>query len=166
MKRQIKLYPCLNQGNYGGKLDCSITSITSVVYFYFQRQYPLQKVYDAVESIAEKKYCYNEARGTNPLFIKNILNDSLKHYSNKKYSTKSKYLKNIGYNFNTIKDLIDKDIPVILSVWKCEKYKNHTVTIFGYDEETQELIISDNWVKWATRIKYKNISTISSINYM
>ena len=74
--------------------------------------------------------------------------------------------KNIGYNFNTIKDLIDKDIPVILSVWKCEKYKNHTVTIFGYDEETQELIISDNWVTWATRIKYKNISTISSINYM
>lgn len=94
------------------------------------------------------------------------MNDSLKHFSNKKYSTKSKYLKNIGYNFNTIKDLIDKDIPVILSVWKCEKYKNHTVTIFGYDEETQELIISDNWVKWATRIKYKNISIISSINYM
>jgi hypothetical protein len=37
--------------------------------------------------------------------------------------------------------------PVILSFWKCEKYSNHTITIIGYDDETQDLIIADNWSK-------------------
>ena len=35
--------------------------------------------------------------------------------------------------------------PVILSVNKAGKYTNHTVVIIGYNEETNELLIHDNW---------------------
>ena len=56
-------------------------------------------------------------------------------------------LTEFGYNFTTIKNLIDMNKPVILSFWKCEKYSNHTITIIGYDDKTQDLIIADNWSK-------------------
>lgn len=163
MEHRIKIFFFLNQNKYGEDYDCTITSITSICYTLFR--HPTEKeIYDIVESIG-KKYGYRGNRGTNSFMIKPIFDKSLEALSNKKYSTKVGYLKGIGYNFNTIKTLIDKNIPIILSFWKCEKYSNHTITIIGYNDETKDLIIADNWSVRPQKINYNNISFISSINY-
>lgn len=163
MEHRIKIFFFLDQKDFGDKCNCSLTSITSICYTRFRN--PSEKeIYNIVESIG-KKYYYNDKRGTNPLLIKNIFNKSLEYFSKQKCQTHSNYLKEFGYNFTTIKNLIDMNKPVILSFWKCEKYSNHTITVIGYDDETQDLIIADNWSKRPQKINYKNISTISSINY-
>lgn len=163
MTKRIKIFFFLDQDKFGEDYDCSITSITGICYTMFR--YPTeQEIYNTVESIG-KKYGYSGNRGTNPFMIKMIFDKSLEALSSKKYSTKVGYLKGVGYNFNTIKNLIDKDIPIILSFWKCEKYSNHTITIIGYDDETEDLIVADNWSVRPQKINYNNISFISSINY-
>jgi hypothetical protein len=50
-----------------------------------------------------------------PVFIKNIIDASLKTLGRTEKSAVS-YLKGVGFNFNTIKKLIDDDKIVILSI--------------------------------------------------
>ena len=79
MEHRIKIFFFLDQEDFGDKRNCSLTSITSICYTRFRN--PSEKeIYNIVESIG-KKYCYNDKRGTNPLFIKNIFNKSLEYFS-------------------------------------------------------------------------------------
>ena len=97
------------QANYGGTNDCTLCSISSIASFKDKYNKPFNDIYDKVEAVAAY-HCYSPERfGTIPIFIKSIIDKSFK--------TKSKayYLKNIGYNWNTVKTLVDKNIPFVLS---------------------------------------------------
>lgn len=169
-KRIRGKYQPLLQNDYGMANDCTLTALTTVISGYLDKE--PQGVYDVVEKWA-KKYGY-KGNGTNPLFIKNIFNNSLKEFGiNKK--TKTGYLKSFGYAFNKIKSLIDKNIPIILSIFddghQC--YNNHTVVIVGYvvyevNKEITEpmLLVYDNWNEKVGVVDYKMLSLISSINFL
>lgn len=162
----IKNFTYLNQNNYGGSQDCTLTSITAIVYYYNKikptsESIPVKDIYSVVEQIA-KKYGYNEDRGTSPLVNGKIFQEAMDIVCGIDISAYSKYLKNVCWNWDTIKKSIDVGNPIILSFWKCGKYKNHTVTVVGYDEDSKELIINDNWCVIMRRIKYDDVSFISS----
>lgn len=150
----------LLQSNYGGDMDCTLTSITTIL-----NDGDPNALYTRVEKVA-KKYFYNENRGTNPLFIKCIL-DKL---TGKK--TSRGYLKNIGYNWSKIKKNIGAKKPMILSMNNDGRnyYKNHSVTIVGYaeynDGNVKMLIVYDNWYRSESYIDFNKLSCISSINYI
>lgn len=79
MEPRIKIFFFLDQEDFGDKRNCSLTSITSICYTRF-RNPSIKEIYNIVESIG-KKYYYNDKRGTNPLLIKNIFNESLEYFS-------------------------------------------------------------------------------------
>lgn len=117
----------------------------TVLYNLFNRKYKAKIIYDIVERNAIK-YGYNsESWGSIPLFTNLVINKSYQDITNKTIKSKVKYFKGIGYNFNSIKEQIDNNNPIILSVYKASKYDTHTVIIIGYNEETNELLIHDNW---------------------
>ena len=150
----------LLQSHYGGDMDCTLTSITTIL-----NNGNAVEVYKKVEQIA-KKYFYNSNRGTNPLVIKCILDKM----TNKK--SKRGYLKNIGYSWSSIKTLIKANKPIILSMNNDGRnyYKNHSVTIVGYAEynggKVKMLAVYDNWSRSTRYIDYNKLSVISSINYI
>ena len=167
----------LLQSDYGEDNDCSITSITTCVYYHsygidndFEEIENLCRyIYNNLATLAENNYFYNgKTYGTIPFFIKGIYNWGLLVFNNslKRYcKTKSAYLKGIGFNYQKICDIIDDGKPIILSVNKCGKYKNHSVTVVGYMTTSKQLIVYDNWTKAQQCIKYDDISLISCINY-
>ena len=117
----------------------------TVLYNLFNRKYKAKIIYDIVERNAIK-YGYNsESWGSIPLFTNLVINKSYQDITNKTIKSKAKYFKGVGYNFNSIKEQIDNNNPIILSVYKAGKYDTHTVIIIGYNEETNELLIHDNW---------------------
>lgn len=117
----------------------------TVLYNLFNRKYKAKIIYDIVEKNAIK-YGYNsESWGSIPLFTNLVINKSYQDITNKTIKSKVKYFKGVGYNFNSIKEQIDNNNPIILSVYKAGKYDTHTVIIIGYNEETNELLIHDNW---------------------
>ena len=150
----------LLQSNYGGDMDCTLTSITTIL-----NDGDPAALYNKVESVA-KKYLYRENRGTSFLFIKCIFDK----VSGKK--TSRGYLKNIGYNWSKIKKNIDAKNPMILSMSNDGRdyYKNHSVTIIGYSEynegNVKMLIVYDNWYRSISYIDYNKLSLISCINYL
>ena len=117
------------------------------------------------ESLAYLKYTIygNIAKEQGFGYIAKIFEESYFELFNNKIQNQGIYLKGLGYNFNTIKNQIDLNKPVILSLWSSPKYKNHTITVIGY-KDNNTLIINDNWSIKQTEIIYKDISLISSIN--
>lgn len=162
----IKNFTYLNQNNYGGKQDCTLTSITAIIYYYGKIKPTVETIsvpdiYNVVEAIA-KKYGYNGDKGTNPLVNGKIFQEAMDIVYGIDIAVCTRYLKGVCWNWETVKKSIDIGNPIILSLWKCGKYKNHTVTIVGYDEDTKELLINDNWSMVKQRIKYDDVSFISS----
>ena len=159
----------LLQNDYGDPLDCSLTSITASTMFVLNREDD-KNIYDIVETTA-KKYGYSGIKyGTFAITIKPIWENVLKTFQGnipqfRKVAIRT--FKGIGYTFETIKKELDSNNPVLLSfsVIKNTKYKNHTVTIVGY-EEGYRLIIYDNWIKRPVTIYYSDISFNSSINFI
>jgi uncharacterized protein YvpB len=152
----------LLQMDYGESLDCTLTSITTVISFLKPNREP-KEIYDIVEKHA-KKYFYNgEKYGTIPIFINSIYNASLKEVKSAA-SANTKYIKGLAYNLSTIQKSIDKYKPVILNIWRDSEgiYNNHTVVVIGY--ENDDLLIYDNWGKSVKRLKYSRIGRISSIS--
>jgi hypothetical protein len=87
-------------------------------------------------------------------------------------------MKNVGYKFEKIMNLIDNKVPVIISVNNDGRnyYRNHSMTIIGYtiyritlvDGQTinrRFLKVYDNWRSTFGYIDYEVLSSISSINY-
>lgn len=165
---QINNFFCLNQNNYGLPLDCSLTSITAVLFHKFGRKskYTVRDIYNQVEKIASEKYFYEGTkRGTWSCFIPSIYSASAQNLFQQQSKMRTCIGKGLGYCFETIKKEIDKGNPIILNISKDKgnKYNNHTITIIGYDEENQDLIINNNWETKAVKYKYSNIPFISSI---
>lgn len=159
--KRITGYTPLLQADYGKDYDCSLTCITAML----MNNNP-QETYNKVETVA-KKYFYNGDRGgTIPFFIKNII-DKVGGVN-----SKSAYGKGIGFTWDKIKTLIHQNKPIILSV-ACDGrnyYKNHSVTIVGYNQylsgKVRLLAVYDNWRKEIAYIDYNRLSVISSINYI
>ena len=163
--KQIQSFVPFLQKSFGNN-NCTLTSIMTVLYNLLNRQYQAKVIYDIIEKNGIK-YGYNsDSWGSIPIFTNIVINKSYQDITNKSIKSKVKYFKGIGYNFNTIKEQIDNNNPIILSVNKAGKYTNHTVVIIGYNEETNELLIHDNWRILIQKIKYNDISFISSINYI
>lgn len=52
-----------------------------------------------------------------------------------------------------------------MSVWKAGKYKDHTITIIGYDTTKRALIVADNWKTSPQILSWNDIGCICSINW-
>lgn len=174
-KLQIPVIPFL-QKDYGDDMDCTITSIATILYHKLVRQNSTNENFENIYAIVAKyakKYFYNGNIGVFPLFNKKIFDAAATELNLNIASTKSGYLKNIGYSFDEICGLIRKSNPISLSMWKDGRnfYNNHTVVIIGYNiidvgnKQMRFLMIYDNWSKTKSYIDYDKLSTISCINY-
>lgn len=156
----ISGYPALKQSDYGGLNDCTITSITALYCFKNKDNDPAE-VYEKVNAIAGVD---TDKCGVMPWRNKGIID--------KLFGVKSKckYLKGIGYNWDTIVAQIDKQNPLTLSMWNDGRdcYKNHTVSVVGYaiGHSANYLAVYDNWQKNIAYIDYDKLSIISCINYL
>ena len=133
-EKRIGATPFL-QSNYGEENDCTIMSIATCIYYYVRQinmPIPMFEIYAATRKIA-KKYKYNDSTGTFFGFNKKIYEETLKYF-NLKQKININFVKNVGFNFNTIKKSILENKPVVLSMANDGRdyYKNHTVTIIGY----------------------------------
>lgn len=155
-------YPNLLQEDYGGKNDCTITSITALC--CYEKLFPnlsIEQVYEKVNDLCKKLKMNN---GVIPFLNKYLIKNVTKLKSSQKY------LKNIGFNWNTIKTQIDKSNPILLSLYNDGRdyYKNHTVSVVGYIEyeKAKMLVVYDNWFKSFSYIDYNKLSNICCINYL
>lgn len=126
------------QKNYGKLGDCTLTSILTVVKYY-KPDLDENEVYNYIEKIAEK-YLYNgDVYGTIPFFNKAIVKEVFKHFGIEKTVT-TKYIKGIGFNENIIINILNQNMPVIISLTKDGRkyYENHTITIIGYHNYKDE----------------------------
>ena len=155
------------QDDYGKDNDCTLTSIASILHYYDYGE--MDFLYPKVEKIAEQYFYNGDTYGTIPIFINKIFSKAADR------KTTSKYLKSIVFNFKTIQNLIDNNIPVLLNLHDdgVDNYENHSVVIFGYtvhkidnNKEIYTLLIYDNWSKEINWIIYNKLSIISSISYL
>ena len=165
-RKQLDEFVPLLQKNYGEDNDCTLTSMTAIIFFLSSQKLNIQEVYDCVEKTA-KKYGYKGDRGTPALTIRKIFHVSLAHFNLPK--AHGRMVKNVGFNFDTIKNEINKGNPLILSMFKDGQnyYENHSVTIVGYEiyKGANMLIIYDNWYRSFAYVDYKKMSNISSVHY-
>lgn len=149
----------LLQKNYGQANDCTLTCLA----FIFGEKY-----YSDIERIAKTLGYDGEKSGTNPLVIKTLM-QKIMHIANVKGTAMSAYGKCVGYNWKTIKRLINDKHYVILNLLDDGRkyYHNHSVSIVGYAEYEKHkfLMIFDNWSSSVSYIDYDKLSMISSINY-
>lgn len=162
----------LLQNDYGEAGDCTLTSITTCVNYYRAGQSAIQEIYDYVEKVA-KKWGYNGNIGTFPLFIQCIYNEVLKKFPCVKQKAAQRYFKNVGFNFNAIKNIINKSTPIVLSINNDGRnyYKNHSITIIGYKvfkvnkRTVNMLVVYDNWYASESYVDWDALPIIASINY-
>lgn len=160
----------LLQNDYGLAGDCTVTSMTFLLVSLYHK--PVQEVYDIVEAI-DKKYGYNGERGTIPLLINSILRQAEQKLNKKPSKWRSGYIKNVGFNFNTIMKCVKQNKPMILSMTNDGRgyYSNHSVSVVGYaqyvvDNHIQRfLIVYDNWTKEESYIDYDIMWSVCSLNY-
>ena len=108
------------------------------------------------------------------MFNKAIIKETFKKF-NINHSITSKYVKNIGFNLETIKNLIDANIPIILSLTSDGRdyYKVHSITIIGYvtyknvetNQEKTLLQVYDNWFTGPGLIDYEALNSVCEICY-
>ena len=148
------------QDDYGKRLDCTLTSLACI----FGKKY-----YGDIEGIA-LKYGYNgDKRGTNPLVVKAIMREFARRW-NIPGKARSAYGKGIGWTWRMVKDILSRDIPLVLNLWKDGRnyYHDHSVTVIGAEEYEQArfLLVLDNWHKTVSLIDYDKLWIISSVNWM
>lgn len=156
----------LIQAEYGEDNDCTLVSILTILNYRIGNL-NLNYWYSIIERVA-KKYFYTGQTGTLPFFINSIMKRVTPEYN-----SYVRYLKNIGFNFNTIKRQLDRDNPVIISMMNDGRnvYKNHSIVVIGYNmykidnRNIRILAVYDNWSREVRYIDYERLSMISSINY-
>lgn len=174
-KHTIEMTPFL-QSHYGdpGDGDCTLCSIMTQVYYFLNGKYDDNTIYNFIRPLA-KKYFFTNQYGTIPIFAQTIFNQTLKNFGLKR-RVRSFYFKNIGYNIKFIKKQLDKNIPILFSIFKDGRnyYTSHSITIIGYEtfrleksglapKNVDMLIVYDNWSKTQSYVDYNKVSTISSI---
>lgn len=157
----------LLQDDYGEANDCTLTSITSIIK-RLKQSIEIEDIYTIVESIA-RRFGYRGSFGTLSATIRIIYQKVLNTFNINKI-VESYFIKNLGYNYNFIKNEINKNNPVLLNLWKDGRsyYMNHSVLITGYYETInyRMLQIQDNWYKDPSYIDYDKLSLISSIQVL
>ena len=167
----IRLNPLL-QNDYGGDLDCTLTSITTIVRYY-RHDLDDKSVYKVVEDLA-LQYGYRGNKGTNPVVHRNIMKEAFLKFG-LSHSIKHLYLNNIMFNFNKIKKIIDTKTPIMLNMQSDGRnfYGSHSVTIIGYQlfetvsggKTIPMLKVYDNWSKLISYVDPIRMGLISSIVY-
>ena len=94
----IKDFPCLKQNDYGGDNDCTLTSITAIVYHLLHKKVSPEIIYSNVLRVS-KKYCYTDKNGTLAITIRSIFEEVLKSYKLYTKRTQLRLFKGFGYNF-------------------------------------------------------------------
>jgi len=173
----------LIQADYGKAYDCSLTCITCVTKYLLKNNPEItnEEIYNTVVGNTEW-YSYNGDKfGTVPVFVDNVLKETLKDYkiNYKSYNKTFKGVPLVGYTMKDIKTSIAKELPVILNLSDDNRdyYKNHSVTIIGYYEykvleknnkvkTLYFLKVFDNWMKSYAFIDYQKMSNISSITLL
>lgn len=149
----------LLQKNYGLPYDCTLTSLA----FIFGEKY-----YSDIEAIAKALGYNGETYGTNPITVRTIMTRVMK-LAGIKGTAKSAYLKSIGFTWKSLKKLLNNNTYILLNLWKDGRgyYSNHTVTIIGYAEYSNNkfLLVYDNWTTTISYIDYDKLSNVCSINY-
>ena len=170
--RKTLSVPVFLQNNYGKDGDCTLTSILTLTKFY-NREPDTNAVYDFIEATAEKFLYDGDTIGTIPFFNKAIVKRTFKQFNiNKTINTR--YGKGIGFNLETIMNLIDQNTPVMISICQDGRkyYDSHTITIIGYvvyeDENRNKKVmlqVYDNWFSSYSYLDYTPLSLISMICY-
>lgn len=149
----------LLQKNYGKEQDCTITSLAFM--------YGIDN-YSMIERIAEKYFYNGDKGGTNPALIGSIMRKTMKQLK-VDGNIHSRYLKGVGFNYDTLKRIINDGNYALLNLWKDGRdyYANHTVTIIGWEEYENHrfIVVYDNWNVCRCYIDYDKLSCISSINW-
>ena len=155
-------FTLLLQSDYGEPCDCVLTALTACI---SERIYkPPEVVYDCVEAVA-RRYGYDgKRRGVYTVAIKPIWEEAFKWLTGLERKVRYRFLKGIGWNFGTVAEQIMRENPVVLSVGRAGKYKNHAVTVIGFDGS--DFIIADNWSRYPQRLAYSDIDIGATINYM
>lgn len=161
---RIKGFTPLLQNDYGELKDCALTSITACTLYLTDTKND-QMVYLLTEKVAHLWGYSGTKWGTWSSTIKPIW-EAVLDQCNKPSKVAARYFKGLGYSLQTIQEQISKGNPVILSVSKISNtlYKNHTITIVGYEGE--KLFVYDNWSRILRQIYYKDISFNSSVNFV
>lgn len=171
-KVSLENYTPLRQGDYKGKLNCSITSITASIYYYTGGKYHIEDIYRYVSIIARVFGYTDRLWGTLSFTIMPVYAIVKYHYKVRQKSGCG-FLKNIGYGAGRIISHINSGSPVLLNMFSDGRrcYHNHTVTITGYkiyfsgNEQKLFLLLNDNWSKEERALDYSKLNIISSINY-
>ena len=171
-RKQLSV-PIFLQNNYGKEGDCTLTSVLTLTKFY-NKSLDTNEVYNYIENIAEKKYFYNgDSFGTIPFFNRAIINETCAHFGIKR-DFKTGYLKGVGFNLNSIIQLINDNTPIMISMFKDGRkyYDSHTITIVGYvvyeDENHKQQVmlqVYDNWHSSYSFLDYNLVCNISMICY-
>ena len=170
-QKQLDNFIPLLQRDYGEANDCTLTSMTAIIFFLSGQKADINKVYAIVEKAA-KKYGYKGEKGTPFITIRKIFHTALVAF--KLPQAYAKNFKVIGYKFADIRAEINKGNPLILSLNKDGQnyYENHSITIVGYElyktptgKEVPMLIVYDNWYKVISYVDYNKMSRISTIHY-
>lgn len=160
------------QNDFGERNNCSIMSISSVLEHYLNDSVPFIEIYKYVHNYSKKTRKYSNIYGTLPFFLGSIMKKMSKDY-NLNLKTKSLFLNNFGFNYNTLKDILVKSQPIILSVYNANSgyYKYHSVVLKGFmsyknkDRNCRMLVINDNWHEKTKFIDYNTLSNIAMINF-
>ncbi len=169
-QKQLDNFVPLLQKDYGEANDCTLTSMTAIIFYLTQQKQDIKTIYSYVEKTA-KKYGYRGQRGTPSITIRKIFHIALNHFGLPQAYVK--YMKNLGFTFKNIKTEINKGNPIILSMADDGKgyYENHSITIIGYQiykinkKEIPMLVVFDNWYKSISYVDYNKMSLVSSIHY-
>ena len=161
---EIEGFKPLLQKNYGGPNDCTLTSITAILNHITHHKNTVTVIYNHVEAVAQNNFYEIDGRGTWYGAIRTIFNESAKKYTNK--TSCVKYGKGVGYDYDWLKKEIDEGNPIVLSICSdgLDYYKNHSITIVGYNEydDAKILKIYDNWYSTPSYLDYSKLSTMSS----
>ena len=122
-----------------------------------------ETTYNQVVEVANKYFYSPNKFGTIPIFIKKIIDEVFYVKSH------AKYLKNVGFNWQTIKTQIKNRNPMVLSITNDGRnyYQAHSITIIGYKEYTDAkfLMVYDNWYESIGYVDYNLLGTSCCINY-
>ena len=164
--RKLSSFQSILQKNYGGSNDgdCSLCAITAVGAYKLNYTESFDSIYRRVRKVAEGYFANPDKFGTIPVFIKNIINDSFL------VKSRAKYLKNVGFNWQTIKTQLKENNPIVLSISKDGRnyYEAHSITIVGYREYTKNaklLLVYDNWHNDISYVDFNLLGTSCCINY-
>lgn len=149
--------------------NCTLTSILRVLMYNIDKFQVLPESKEVLyEDIYKsgKKYFFNEAFGTMPIMISNIVKDVFKEYK-VKGKVKGHYLGNF---YRPIKSELDNRRPLIMNI-VFGAYKKHSITISGYiilnyrGMKIKILEVVDNWSSQKRFLDYTRFShSINSFN--